>query len=366
MRRVNSAQVSEQGVAMGTSVQPPATAVNDWRRWLAGQFDQLGRWFGGRFIVEPAEDERSVSAEELLDGPALRDLLLDAYRSQDYTDVAPSNGGEDAGPPTDTGLDRGLSIAASRVTRHYAAPLTTVALTGLASGVAFDASPAGCTMLFAGDIPFRLVLGDLRSQPRILACLDGVTGVPRDVRRVGSVAELREVAWRGLYADHLVPFFDGVAEVTKIAPALMWTNAAEWIAMVHDSALEYLGEEAAAPIAAECQALLATPALPGLADNPLRDKIDFVPVGPAGEQQLVQTRRLCCLTYLLADRFGRLCQSCPYLPPEDRLALARERHGVPMGTVGGEAERRSIAQGLQRPSIGALFKPPAADRKSGE
>lgn len=38
------------------------------------------------------------------------------------------------------------------------------------------------------------------------------------------------------------------------------------------------------------------------------------------------------MTYLLAVRLSRLCQNCPYLPSEDRLALAFERHGVAIGT----------------------------------
>jgi hypothetical protein len=45
-----------------------------------------------------------------------------------------------------------------------------------------------------------------------------------------------------------------------------------------------------------------------------------------------------------------LCQSCPFLPVPDRIALIRERHGVPMGTPGGAAEKRSIERGLDRPS----------------
>ena len=141
------------------------------------------------------------------------------------------------------------------------------------------------------------------------------------------------------------------------------TNAAEWVGMVRDAAIEYLTPEAGAPFVAECDALFDAESLPGVADtpNPLRDKLEWELVGEPGSAEAVQTRKVCCLSYLLADRFGRLCGNCPYLPLEDRLALIHERHGVPMGNPGaratsGAAEQQAIQRGLERPSARQVLR----------
>ncbi|MGH9246535.1 MAG: hypothetical protein ACRD29_19935 [Acidimicrobiales bacterium] len=62
----------------------------------------------------------------------------------------------------------------------------------------------------------------------------------------------------------------------------------------------------------------------------------------------VQTRRHCCITFLLPERLGRLCSNCPFLPVDDRMALIRERRSGPDRAPDGPAERRSIEHGLPK------------------
>jgi hypothetical protein len=342
-------------------VESAPSAAQDVRPWLAEQFDRLGRWFQGRFVLQVGPDDEVVESAQLLTGERVKDLLVDAYSRQDYAEFDLAAVHPDAQVHVEamgTGLNRGLSIAASRLTRHYCAPLTPVALAGLAAGIAFDLSPSQCRMVIANGVPFRLVLGEPKQPAAVLAVVRGVDA-PEGTPRVDTVVELRALVWQNLYAEHVERVFAQMAEVARIAPALMWTNAAEWVAMIHDAALEYLGADSAAPLVAESRELFDARSLPGLgaSGNPLRDKLEWLRVEDGTGAHLVQTRHMCCLTYLLADRFGRLCQNCPYLSPEDRIALIRERHGVPMGTPGGEAEQRAIAQGLHRPSVAAMFKP---------
>lgn len=342
-----------------TARTAPEAAASDRRQWLAEQFDLLRRWFEGRFVAEAGPSDEVVSAESLLAGDRLEAVLVDNYQRQDYSRVRLGAAGSHAERHLQVagiGLDRGLGVAASRLTRHYCAPLTTVALAGLSAGIGFDLSPRQCAMVLDDGLPFRLVLGKPPEPPALLAVLDGVNAPPH-VPRVEGIAELRTLVWRSLYGDHLAPLFRHIGAATRITLALMWTNAAEWVANIHDSALEYLDDQAGAPLVAECRALLAAASLPGVDDhgNPLQDRIDWVAVTAGDGRSEVQTRRHCCLTYLLADRFGRLCGTCPYLKPEDRLALAQERHAVRMGTPGGAAEERALAQGLERPSIAAIL-----------
>jgi hypothetical protein len=65
----------------------------------------------------------------------------------------------------------------------------------------------------------------------------------------------------------------------------------------------------------------------------------------------LESRSLWCITYMLDDRLGRLCGNCPHLPDDEKIAMALERHGVPSGAPSGEAEKRAIEHGLQRPSM---------------
>jgi ferric iron reductase protein FhuF len=159
---------------------------------------------------------------------------------------------------------------------------------------------------------------------------------------VKTLRELREFVWRKLYAENLAPLFARTLEVTKVATNLCWTNAAEWVANVSDAADEYLPPEAARPYYDDRIALLEAPAIPGIAGpNPLRGLMDWLPYEAPDFPHGVQTRGICCVTYMLPDRLGRLCQNCGFLPIQDRVDLIRERHGKPMGTPGGPAQART-------------------------
>jgi ferric iron reductase protein FhuF len=295
-----------------------------WRNELVARAGELGRWVRGRVVLEPGSSDELVSTRSFMDTVRLRGAI---ERSISVT--APPGSHSDH-----PDAELALGVAASRFTRHYSASLTAAAIVGLSRGIGLDLSVDRCTMIVRHNVPFCLVLD--------------VPGGPA----AGRGDELRARVWHSLYAAHLWPVFERAIEVTNGSAALMWTNAAEWVGLILEAAGEYLDPAEAAPIIAECRALLDAPTLPGLPGNgnPLSGKLDWEPGDGKGFPGLVQTRKLCCLTYLLGDRLGRLCQNCPYLSLAERIALVRERHGVPLGTAGGAAERQSIERGLALPS----------------
>jgi ferric iron reductase protein FhuF len=127
----------------------------------------------------------------------------------------------------------------------------------------------------------------------------------------------------------------------------MWTNAAEWVSMVSNAADEYLGPERAAPFVEDRIALFSADTLPGVpGPNPLRDLIEWDAYVADDFPRGVERRRICCMTYMLSDRLGRLCSNCPFLSVDERVAMVREEHGHPMGSPGGPAQRRAIEVGL--------------------
>jgi Ferric iron reductase FhuF-like transporter len=327
--------------------------ASGWRRGLAGQLDDLGRWFEGRLVPEPDADVEVVPAERFLDLDYLRDAVTRAgeglaqWWGHEQPDVDQSDQSDDDDDDDEGDENVDLRLAVSRFTRHYTASLTAVALVGLARGVGLDLSAANCQLVIWRDLPFRTVL--TLDDDRVLTCPSRPAAWPVQGRSVATVGELREHVWRGLYAGNIAPLLSRVRQLTRVTRSLMWTNAAEWVGLVSDAAEEYLTPDEAPPFVADRMALLAAPTLPGLdGPNPLLDRVEWVPVDGSEFPREVMTRQVCCGTYLLADRGGRLCQNCPFLPLEDRVALIRERHGVSMGGAGGPAEQRSIELGRRR------------------
>jgi hypothetical protein len=319
-----------------------------WRHGVLQQIDDLGRWFGGRVLAAADPSDELVAGRDLLDPDRLRAAIA---RSVVATVDRPPPGSDER--PAETGSegdDLGLRVAASRFARHYSASLTAVALVGLSRGVGLDLAAERCTLVVRHDLPWALVLDPFDDEA--LLCSERPSPWEVSGPVVDTLEQLRHHVWRKLYAENLWPVLELVVQIGQIAPGVVWTNAAEWPALVGTSAIEYLGVEEAEPFVAESNAVLGATSLPGIPAhaNPLADRFDWVPGDGRGFPETVQTRKRCCLTYLSADRFGRLCQSCPYLPLPDRIALVRERHGVPMGTPGGAAEKRSIEAGLDRPS----------------
>lgn len=244
----------------------------------------------------------------------------------------------------------------SRFVRHYAGSVSIAALVGLAEGIGLDMAASRCALVMWKTIPYRLVLDSdddsvVRSNERPTSW--SATGPVLD-----SLDELRAHVWRSLYGEHLAPFVAQIADATNLSPALLWTNVAERVAIISELAREYLGEDAALPYMDDRRVLLESDRLPGVTAeaNPLRERLDWTPVNDGSDLQEVANRRLCCLSYLLHDRFGRLCSNCPHLPVEEKVALIRERHGQPVEARGGEARNRAIERGLQRPSVQRLLQ----------
>ena len=308
-----------------------------WHGSLEAELEKLNRWLRGRFVPEPAATDEVV--------PALK------YRDLDFLRTAIDRGKfTTASPPLDPAgenIDVDLRIAVSRFTRQYSSSVTAVALTALANGVGLDTSAARCRVIVRANIPFLTVLDVPDGEP--IRCAERPSTWPVQGREVATLRELREFVWRKLYAENLAPLFARVLEVTKVAPNLCWTNATEWVANVSDAADEYLDPAAARPYNEDRLALLDAPSIPGIAGaNPLHGLIDWLPYDAPDFPHGVQTRQICCVTYLLPDRLGRLCQNCGFLPVQERVDLIRERHDRPMGTPGGPAEKRSIVAGRRK------------------
>lgn len=322
----------------------PGKASVLWQESMARQLRGLGRWFEGRLVIERDETAESIPAERYLDAGHLNEAINRALHIDQ---------GAPASPRPRTGDDGDAErpdarIAASRFTRHYSSALSAVALTGLAQGVGIDVSSPRCAMVIHQKAPMFVAV-DVPDRD-VLRCAERPTTWPVGGAVVGSLNELREYVWRKLYSEHLEPVFARILEIVDVSPKLLWANAAEWVGMLSDAAEEYLGEPDAAPFVADREALLQAATLPGqTGPNPLRGQLDWVPVDGDEYPSAVQTRRVCCLTYLLPDRRGRLCQNCSFLPLADRVALIRERHDVPRGNAPtGPAVQKSIDIGLAK------------------
>ncbi|MGH9245881.1 MAG: hypothetical protein ACRD29_16490 [Acidimicrobiales bacterium] len=317
-----------------TQTRPP-TAIAD---MISAQLDALGRWIEGRFVVVPDPSDEVVPATEYFDSDFLRAAVARAHTTPLHGDGVAA--ADDA--------DVNLRIAVSRFTRHYPAAITAIALVGLANGVGIDLSAVRCRLIVRNNIPFLATI-DV-DESNVVRCAARPTDWLGEGPTVESLDELRAHVWQKLYGENIAPLYSLVRKVTRISEHVMWTNAAEWAAMVSDAADEYLGVDAAPPYVAERVALLEAESLPGVPGaNPLRGLMEWVPVDAPDFPHGVQVRRYCCMTYLLPDRLGRLCQNCGFLPLEDRIALTRERHGVAMtAPQDGPAVRRSIELGLQK------------------
>lgn len=307
--------------------------LTDWREGVRQRTDQLGRYVEGRFLLAPEPDAETVAAERFLDDDYLEQAMIRAAATD----------GDGSDPMR-------FHAGVSRFIRHYTGSLSIAALVGLAEGVGLDVSPARCTLVMWKDVPFRIAVN--LTDADVVTCEERPTSLRCDGRRFESLAELRDEVWQKLYAEHIGPLITRVADISGISAALLWTNAAEWAVVISEAASEYLGDESATPYLADRRAVLTAGRLPGVDTmNPLRDRLDWTPLERDAYPYDVATRRLCCLTYLLDDRFGRLCVTCPQLPLDEKVALIIERHGVPVGAPGGAAEQKSIERGLQRPSM---------------
>jgi hypothetical protein len=327
---------------------PHGVAPARWRDLMVRQLKRLGHRVEGRLVVEPDPVRKFIPAERFLEADYLHAVI-----------VHDPSGGADSPAPAmrKTAIDddakhggeksRDARILASRFTRQYTSGLSAVALTGLAHGVGIDVSSRRCTMIIDHDARMFAMI-DVPDR-EVLRCAERPTTWPVGGPVVDSLDELREYVWRRLYSEHIESVFARILEMVNVAPRLLWANAAEWVGMVSDAAEDYLAEPDADPFIADRKALLGAESLPGQAGpNPLHGQLDWVPADGDEYPSKVQTRRFCCLVYMLPDRHGRLCDNCPFLPLEDRTALIRERLGSPSGNATGPAQQRAIDVGLAK------------------
>jgi hypothetical protein len=299
----------------------------NWRWHLARQVEAMGPMARGRYIPDPEMSPESVPGERFADAEYLRACIARAQPTRNDDDPR---------------------VGVSRMSRQYCAALTCVALTGLANGAGIDLSPARCSMAFRDNLPSRVALQRGYRARHVLRCSERPTRWPVTGPSVATIEQLREHVWANLYARNLAPLFATAVGVVNVPERLLWTNAAEWVGVVMDSAIEHLPPALAAAVVAECRALLDAESLPGLDGNPLRGLVEWFAFDDDEPRQGIQTRHLCCLTYRHTDRRGRLCQNCPLLPLQDRAALVRERRGAGLMKTGGPAELRSLQLGLTR------------------
>lgn len=113
-----------------------------------------------------------------------------------------------------------------------------------------------------------------------------------------------------LVQDHLAPLIAHLAATARLAPRVLWANAAGYFAWAVRQVAE---DPTLAPgTAAPGLVLVHSATLPDGTANPL-----FEPMRPQGGQSY---RKVCCLLYLLPDR-----RECPYCP----LLLRKGRCGDP-------------------------------------
>jgi hypothetical protein len=315
--------------------------MTGWRTRLDEQLRLLGRWTHGRFVAELGPGEEWVEARRYLD-PEFLAATID--RSKVTTLLA---------RPDTTATDTvDLRAAASRITRLVSGFLTYVAGAALARGVGLDLSLANCKVVIRYNVPFAVALD--APDDRVVRCAERETTWTEDGRIVETLAELREIVWRSLYGGAIAPLFATTAQLVKAAPSLHWSNAAEAAGILSDAAEEYLGEAEARPFVADRHALLEADTLPGIVGpNPMRGLLTWIPGDLPEVPSGVMTRRVCCLSFYMPDRLGRLCQDCEFLPLDERIALVRERHGLLQTAPRGPAEEQAKRRGMEKLSARA-------------
>ena len=221
-----------------------------WKRSLADGIGRLGRWYQGRYMVDDPESAKAVPATRYFDPEFLRGASSASHTVDRELLLSDTTGHM----VDDSEVDIDLRIAVSRLTRHYTGCLTVAALCALAHGVALDFSPRHCRIATRLSLPFTLVLDGLGDGA--LLVVERPTQWQVDARATATLAEAREHVWGTLYGQHLAPFFELIRSLTRVSERLLWTNAAEWVGMVSDSADEYLSD-AGRPYVEDRRALLS-------------------------------------------------------------------------------------------------------------
>ncbi len=122
--------------------------------------------------------------------------------------------------------------------------------------------------------------------------------------------------YAGLLGEHLAPLFEQLTRLTRIAPKILWGNAARYLEPVLEQGLALSGHAPA--IAKDLQYLLHQPRWDG-EDNPMFAVQRKVVRMHSGMPEHLSLHRQCCLYYLLPEE--GYCGACP-LAPESRKTAA--------------------------------------------
>ena len=168
--------------------------------------------------------------------------------------------------------------------------------------------------------------------------LDG-NGLPTSfhIRAIGHPRQGASPAQRyaSLLRQHLQPLFAVLCSLTRLAPKILWGNAARRLEPILDQALALTG--GAGPVAQDRTHLLFSADWPALhggepEPNPLFGPRREVPQhecnGGNGCATTIRLHRQCCLYYLLPEE--GYCGACP-LAPQYRQPKSKP----PAGAVGG-------------------------------
>ena len=171
-------------------------------------------------MLEPTPSDELIPGRHFLDIDNLRNATKRAVTAGGS--VVPPGGDENAVAPPE---DLARRIAASRFTRHYSSALTLTAVVGLSRGIGVDLSVDRCT----GVVRHNLIWGTVLNVPdqHVLRCAQRQAEWQIDGPVVDTVDELRQYVWRKLYAEHLGPLFERLAEIEGVAPSGHWTDAAD-------------------------------------------------------------------------------------------------------------------------------------------
>lgn len=133
------------------------------------------------------------------------------------------------------------------------------------------------------------------------------------IRELGAPLHGADTAQRyaPLLWQHLSPLFTAIAGLTRIAPKILWGNAARILEPILDQGVVLTG--GSAPLVQDREHLLYSAAWAQGEANPLHGRQREVMRWQDGRPMPVKLHRQCCLNHLLPDE--GYCSICPLAPP---------------------------------------------------
>lgn len=119
-----------------------------------------------------------------------------------------------------------------------------------------------------------------------------------------------------LLEDHLGPLFMSISRQTRLAPKILWGNAARHLEAIFDQVLELTGH--AEHVATDRKALLQQPTHADGRPNPLYGLQQTSVRNENGVAATITLHRQCCLFYRLPGQ--GYCGACPLAPEHHRTA----------------------------------------------